>query len=117
MEVNVDFKQRNIVEIYRDLGLNERGKVQTYLDKRIAENLQSYVSYREGTQEKSIPLSTVYGSGYVTIGVKYATYQAYSKKIKKRVGRRGTKPFERMVADKGQSILRELEDYARRISK
>ena len=56
------------------------------------------------------------GSGYVTIGVPYAEYQAYSKKIKKRVGKRGTRPFERMKADKKDTILKQTAEYARRLN-
>ena len=110
-------KTRSFQEVSRDLGLNERGRVQAYLDERVAVNLMSYVSFRKGVQEQSIPISSIYGSGYVTIGVNYATYQAYSKRIKKRVGKRGTRPFERMKADKRDMLLREVASYARRISK
>lgn len=110
-------KTRSFQEISRDIGLEERGRVQTYLDERVAVNLMAYVSFREGYQQKSIPIASVYGSGYVTINVPYATYQAYSKRIKKRVGKRGTRPFERMKADKQSMLLKEVTEYARRISK
>ena len=92
-------------------------KMQYFLDNRIVLELQKYVSKDTGAQELSIRLATDCGSGIVTIGVPYARYQAYSKKIKKRVGLRGTQPFERMVADKGDSILRSLAAYSRRINK
>lgn len=91
-------------------------KLQAYLDERVARNLMEYVSYKSGTQEKSIILATNYGSGKVTIGVPYAYYQAYSKKIKKIVGKRGVQPFERMVADKKISILKQVEAYSRRLN-
>ena len=91
-------------------------KGQAFLDERTARYLQEYVSYKTGTQEQSIPLSTDYGSGIVTIGVPYARYQAYSKKIHKRVGKRGTRPFERMKADKKSAILRQTAEYLRRLS-
>ena len=96
---------------------NNLNKMQVYLDNRVVAELQRYVSKDTGTQEKSIRLATESGSGVVTIGVPYARYQAYSKKIKKRVGIRGTYPFERMCADKGESILRLLIAYSRRINK
>lgn len=96
---------------------NKNGnKVQMFLDKEVATNLQQYVSYKTGTQEKSVVLSTNYGSGYVTIGVPYAEYQAYSKKIKKRVGKRGTQPFERMKSDKKDTILRQVAEYSKRLN-
>lgn len=96
---------------------NNLNKLQYYLDNKIVAELQRYVSKDTGAQEKSIRLSTDCGSGIVTIGVPYAKYQAYSKKIKKRVGLRGTQPFERMVADKRDSILRSLVAYSRRLNK
>ena len=79
--------------------------------------LQEYVSYKTGTQEKSIRLTSDAGSGLVHINVLYAEYQAYSKKIKKRVGKRGTYPFERMKADKKDTILKQVEAYNRRLNK
>lgn len=82
----------------------------------MVKNLVSYVSFKTGMQAKSIPLSSDYGSGYVLINVPYAEYQAYSKKIKKRVGKRGTQPFERMCADKADSIRRQAIAYARRLN-
>lgn len=90
---------------------------QKFLDNLVVDNLQKYVSYKNGAQKDSIRIATVAGSGLVIINVKYAEYQAYSKRIKKRVGKRGTRPFERMKADKRKSMLNQLERYARRINK
>lgn len=98
-----------------NLGINKGGKLQMFTDKTVAEALQPYVSFRDGFQEASIKSNTVLGSGRVVIGVPYATYQAYSKRIKKRVGKRGTYPFERMKADKKQVIFRQIENYARKL--
>ena len=114
--MSYQLKKRPINAILNDLSLNQRGLVQKYLDTRVAENLQPYVSYKSGTQEKSILSSLVPGSGYVHIMVPYARYQAYSKRIKKRVGKRGTRPFERMVADKRDTMLNELATECRRVS-
>lgn len=95
---------------------NDLNKTQMFLDENVAKNLSAYVSFKTGTQEKSIILATNYGSGIVTIGVPYAHYQAYSPRIRKRVGKRGTYPFERMKADKKNTILRETAEYARRLN-
>lgn len=92
-------------------------KIQTFLDQTVGRNLQEYVSKDTGTQEGSIDRAGTYGKGYVTINVKYAEYQAYSKRIHKRVGKRGTQPFERMVADKKDSISRQVQAYSRRLNK
>ena len=115
--MNVKINTKPLKQIYNQLGLENKGRVQTYLDKRVAENLQRYVSYKTGAQEDSIPIASDYGSGKVIINVPYAQYQAYSKKITKKAGLRGTRPFERMKSDKGQSILNEVTKYARRLSK
>lgn len=96
---------------------NDNGnKVQSYIDKTVSEALMGYVSLRTGVQSKSIKLATVLGSGYVEIGVPYAEYQAYSKRIRKRVGKRGTQPFERMKSDKKESILRQVSAYSKRLN-
>lgn len=127
--------------IYRSLGLEEQGKVQKFLDKTVAENLQKYVSFKSGTQLKSIPIASNYGSGKVIINVPYARFQAEgkvmvgvksrspwarsgerkvvtSKDLKYHSDKlRGKHPFERMKAYKGQSILNQTANYARRVSK
>ena len=96
---------------------NNLNKEQVFLDNKVIMFLQEYVSYTTGTQAKSIRLTSDPGSGLVHINVPYAEYQAYSKRIKKRVGKRGTRPFERMKADKKDTILKQLEAYSRRLNK
>ena len=117
MGAKVEFKPVAPSILMKELGLNQRGQIQKYFDTMVAKNLQPYVSYKSGTQERSILTSLVAGSGYVHIDVPYAEYQAYSKRIKKRVGKRGTQPFERMVADRRNSMLSELATMCRRVSK
>lgn len=95
---------------------HDGNKTQVFLDKTVANALMAYVSLRTGVQSKSIKLATVLGSGIVEIGVPYAEYQAYSKKIHKRVGKRGTQPFERMKSDKKDSILRQVSAYSERLN-
>ena len=95
---------------------NNLNKEQVFLDNKVIMYLQEYVSYKTGTQEKSIRLTSDPGSGKVHINVPYAEYQAYSKRIKKRVGKRGTRPFERMKADKKDTILKQVEAYSRRLN-
>ena len=95
---------------------NNLNKEQVFLDNKVVMYLQEYVSYKTGTQAKSIRLTSDPGSGLVHINVPYAEYQAYSKRIKKRVGKRGTRPFERMKADKKDTILKQVEAYSRRLN-
>ena len=96
---------------------NDLNKTQVFLDNKVIMYLQEYVSYKHGVQAKSIRLTSDAGSGLVHINVPYAEYQAYSKRIKKRVGKRGTYPFERMKADKKDTILKQVEAYSRRLNK
>ena len=95
---------------------NNLNLTQKHLDNLVIDALQKYVSYKDGYQEASIRNSSVAGSGYVKINVPYAEYQADSKRIKKRVGKRGTQPFERMKSDNKDNILRQVEAYSRRIN-
>ena len=95
---------------------NDLNKTQVFLDNKVIMYLQEYVSYKHGVQAKSIRLTSDAGSGLVHINVPYAEYQAYSKRIKKRVGKRGTYPFERMKADKKDTILKQVEVYSRRLN-
>lgn len=138
--MSITIKTKSLRSIYRSLGLEDKGRVQAFLDKTVAENLQKYVSRKSGVQEKSIPTASKYGSGKVLINVPYARFQAEGKvmigvKSHSPWARRGEKkvvtnrdltyhserlrgkhPFERMKADKKQRILNETASYARRIS-
>lgn len=109
-------KQKSAVQLEKELEIAPSGAVQKFVDKTVADNLMAYVSFKTGTQKQSIKIASVLGSGLVIINVPYAEYQAYSKRIKKRVGKRGTQPFERMKADKKASILRQASEYSRRIN-
>ena len=115
--MGLTLKAKSFNQLSKELGINERGKVQQFVDMTVRNNLMAYVSKRTGAQEESIKIATKLGSGRVIINVPYATYQAYSKRIKKRVGKRGTQPFERMKADKKDSILRQTAKYAQTLSK
>ena len=106
------FNSKNSKELKKELGINTKGYVQAFQDELVVNNLMAYVSFRTGTQQKSIKIASVLGTGQVTINVPYAEYQAYSKRIKKRVGKRGTYPFERMKADKKDSILRQVAKFS-----
>lgn len=133
-------KTKSLQTIYRSLGLEDKGRVQAFLDKTVADNLRKYVSRKSGTQEKSIPIASKYGSGKVIINVPYARFQAegkvmvgveshspWARKGERKVVTskdltyhseklRGKHPFERMKADKRDSILLQTAKEARRIS-
>ena len=132
-------KTKPIQTIYKSLGLEEQGRVQQFLGKTVADNLKKYVSFRSGVQEASV--SPINKGKQVIINVPYARFQAEGKVMvgvrskspwarpgERKVvtsrnltyhsgGLRGSHPFERMKSDKGESILNQTANYARRISK
>lgn len=131
-------KTKPLQTIYRSLGLEDKGKVQQFLGKMVADNLKKYVSFKSGAQEASV--NPINGGKQVIINVPYARFQAegkvmigidsrrpwamrgerkvvINKNLKYHSDRlRGAHPFERLKADKGQSILNQTANYARRIS-
>ena len=138
--MGIILKNKPLKTIYNSLGLEEKGKVQAFLDKTTAEYLMKYVSRKGGDQEKSIPTASKYGSGRIIINVRYARFQAegkvmvgvnsrkaWARKNEKKVvinknlkyhsdSLRGAHPFERMKADKKESILNQTANFARRLS-
>ena len=138
--MGIILKNKPLKTIYNSLGLEEKGKVQAFLDKTTAEYLMKYVSRKGGDQEKSIPTASKYGSGRIIINVRYARFQAegkvmvgvnsrraWARKNEKKVvinknlkyhsdSLRGAHPFERMKADKKDSILNQTANFARRLS-
>ena len=138
--MSIILKNKPLKTIYKGLGLEDKGKVQAFLDKTTAEYLMKYVSKKGGDQEKSIPIASNYGSGRIIINVHYARFQAegkvmvginsrkaWARKNEKKVvinknlkyhsdSLRGAHPFERMKADKKESILNQPANFARRLS-
>ena len=138
--MGIILKNKPLKTIYNSLGVEEKGKVQAFLDKTTAEYLMKYVSRKGGDQEKSIPTASKYGSGRIIINVHYARFQAegkvmvgvnsrkaWARKNEKKVvinknlkyhsdSLRGAHPFERMKADKKDSILNQTANFARRLN-
>lgn len=132
-------KTKPLQTIYRELGLEERGKVQQFLGKTVADNLKKYVSFKSGAQEASV--NPINGGKQVIINVLYAQFQAggkvmvgvrsrspWARRGERKVVTsknlvyhsdklRGKHPFERMKADKRDSILLQTANCARRVSK
>ena len=131
-------KTKPLQTIYKSLGLEDRGRVQQFTGQKVADNLKKYVSFRSGAQSTSTyPINN---GKQVIINVPYARFQAggkvmvgiQSRKAWARLGERkvvinknltysggglrGAHPFERMKADKRDTILFEVAKYARRIS-
>lgn len=132
-------KLKTIQQLHSQLGLEDKGRVQQFLGQTTAKHLRKYVSFNTGTQEKST--NAIDGGKKVEINVPYAQFQAggkvmvgvksrrpwampgerkvvINKNLKYHGGAiRGARPFERMKADKKDSILEEVAEYARRLAK
>lgn len=135
--MSVTLKMKPIQSIYKNLGLEEQGKVQQFLGKTVADNLKKYVSFNSGVQEAST--HSINGGKQVIINVPYARFQAegkvmvgvknrsaYARRGERKVvvnknlkyhssKLRGAHPFERMKADKRDRILIQTANYARRV--
>lgn len=131
-------KTKPVQTIYKNLGLEDRGRVQQFLGKTVADNLKKYVSFKSGVQEAStypinggkqviinVPYAQFQAGGKVMVGVKSRSPWAKPGERKVLTSRnltyhggalRGAHPFERMKADKANSILNQTANYARRIS-
>lgn len=131
-------KTKPLQTIYKSLGLEEKGRVQKFLGKTVADNLKKYVSFKSGVQSKqtysindgkqviiNVPYAQFQAGGKVMIGVH--SHNPWARRGEKKVltnrnltyhngGLRGAHPFERMKADKKNSILNQVANYARRIS-
>ena len=131
-------KTKSLQTIYKSLGLEDRGRIQQFMGKKVADNLKKYVSYNSGTQ--SDLTNPINGGNQVIINVPYARFQAggkvmvgiyshspWAKRGERKVvtskdltyqggGLRGSHPFERMKADKRDSILFQVAKEARRIA-
>ena len=131
-------KTKSLQTIYKSLGLEDRGRIQQFMGKKVADNLKKYVSYNSGTQSDST--NPINGGKQVIINVPYARFQAggkvmvgvyshspWAKRGERKVvtskdltyqggGLRGSHPFERMKADKRDSILFQVAKEARRIA-
>lgn len=136
----LEIKTKTLKEIKQEVGMDKNGLLQKQIDKVISQNLMPYVSFDSGAQEKSIKTATVLGSGLIIINVPYAQFQAGGKvmigvkshspfarkgEVKIETGKnliyhngspkRGSKPFERMVKEKKNSMLKEISEAARRM--
>ena len=131
-------KTKSLQTIYKNLGLEDRGRVQQFLGKTVASNLKKYVSFNSGTQEAStysinkgkqviinVPYARFHAGGKVMVGI--YSHSPWARAGERKVvtnrnliyqggGLRGAHPFERMKADKRDSILFQVAKEARRIS-
>lgn len=99
-------------------GLQNRGAVQSYIDREILRRSEPYVPRRSGALISSGYSATKIGSGSVTYSAPYAAYQYYGTTASGRAIKyngapmRGSYWFERMKAVEGNAILAEAAKIA-----
>lgn len=129
MKTDIDIVPDRILKAH---GLEKGGRVQKFVDSECIRQMSPYTPDLGGMMEKSVVTGTVIGSGLVSYNSPYARFQyygkvmidpntgstwapLYGKKIttereleynKSRHPLAGKKWFERMKADKTESILR-----------
>lgn len=91
-------------------------QLQIYIDNTVMRNMDRYVPFRTGILRKSVILGSKIGSGELVYVAPYAHKQYYRKDEPKSDGS-GGKWFQRMWAARGDSIIREIKNYSRRINK
>lgn len=103
-DVKVSVKVDEIQRLLRDHGLEEHGRVQTYIDNQVIQYCDPYVPMLTGALKNSANTATDLGSGEVIYKTPYAARQYYSN-FSNQSGLRGSKWFERMKADRLDDIL------------
>lgn len=97
------FTVNDINKLLRNRGLEEKGKVQRYIDSEVLRLTDPYVPFLDGGLKSSGIRATTLGSGRVRYNTPYARRQYYENKGN---GLRGKQWFERMKADRKQEILK-----------
>lgn len=100
--INVQFKLDSVQKILARRGLEARGKVQKFVDSEVMRVMEPYMPFDTGTMVKSMYTATDIGSGEVKVNTPYAHRRLLSAR---HVGIRGPQYFERMKADRLESIL------------
>lgn len=108
MNVDVKIEFNSIDRLLRDRGLEERGRVQQYVDSEFIRLASPYVPLRTGMLMKSATTGSVIGSGLVVYNVPYASAQYYGpRKTGSATGPlRGPYWAQRMISDHGDEIVR-----------
>lgn len=104
-----NLKVRAIQKLIAERGIEEKGKVQKYIDSEVLRLSDPYVPFRTGGLKGSGIRATTLGSGKVKYNAPYARKQYYENKG---TGLRGKLWFERMKADRKNEILKGAADIA-----
>lgn len=88
-------------------------KLQKFIDNTVVRNMDAYVPFRTGVLKKSVILGSRMGSGKLVYIAPYAHKRYYSGG--RLNGKRGSKWFDRMWAARKNVIVREVQNYSRRL--
>lgn len=119
MDNGFKIKMEPIAEILSRRGLDEKGRVQKYVDSEALRLSSPYMPFQSGMLDRSGVLGTELGSGEVRYNAPYSRYEYYGKVMVGRAPKRltskdityhgapmrGAYPFERMKVDHLDGIL------------
>lgn len=121
MDIGTKFKVHSLQKSLAGRGLEERGRVQKFIDSEVLRTSEPYIPMDTGKLKQSGISGTVVGSGKIVYNSPYARYQYYGKVMvgaaPKRLtssnltyhagdARRGAFWFERAKADNLDDILK-----------
>ena len=108
--MKVEFSINQPRKILKDLGFEERGKVQRFTDTEIAKGMDRYVPFKKGTLKNSVQ-SSAFGSGQLEYNTPYAKRQYY-KGSPAEGNMRGRLWAERYNKEEKESLIRKVQRYA-----
>lgn len=105
--MGVEVKINSTEELLKARSLENKGKVQKFVDSEVLRLSSPYVPFQTGALEHSGILGTNIGSGEVIYNAPYAADQYYKTSTSRSYDpQRGAKWFERMKIDHKDEILR-----------
>lgn len=109
MKIRIDahLDLKSVKRMLAGRGLEEKGRVQRYIDSEVIRLIQPFVPLRTGTLARSPTTGSVIGSGLVIFNTPYAEAQNdRSGGVGSSTGPlRGPRYFDRMKAARGQEII------------
>lgn len=110
MKINVTstLEMNSLSQMLSDRGLNEKGRVQRYIDSEAIRLMSDYTPFDQGSLINSATRLTEIGSGQIEQGgssVSYARRWYYTEAKFQDASRRGTHWFERMAKNGGSKHI------------
>ncbi|MGO5053643.1 minor capsid protein [Lachnospiraceae bacterium LCP25S3_G4] len=99
------FEMKNLNQLLDERGLEERGKVQRYVDSEVLKKCDPYVPFDQGEYKRSGIGSTKIGSGEVSYHTPYARKWYYVPAQFQGAPMRGNYFFERAMNNGGRTQI------------